>query len=93
VLEAWASGVPVVSTNVGGVPFLVEEGVTGLLVPPSQPEALANAVLRLLDAPGLRASLVDQGLREAQRYTWAQVSPLLLDVYEQALPARIVKAA
>jgi len=88
VLEAWASGVPVVSTNVGGVPFLVTDGVNGLLVPPGQPEAMAVAVLRLLDDPSLRASLVGSGLVEAQRYTWDQVAPQLHDVYQQVLASR-----
>jgi glycosyltransferase involved in cell wall biosynthesis len=93
VLEALASGVPVVSTDVGGVPFLLQEGVTGLLVPPAQPQALAQAVLRLLAEPALRARLVDNGLREAQRYTWLQVAPLLLGVYRQAQPAHRATAA
>ena len=47
VLEALASGVAVVSTDVGGVPYLVEDGKTALLVPPRSPEAMADAMLRL----------------------------------------------
>ena len=54
VLEAMASGVPVVSTNVGGVPFILREDVTGLLVPRADPEAMAAAVLRVLGDPGSR---------------------------------------
>jgi glycosyltransferase involved in cell wall biosynthesis len=85
VLEALASGVPVVSTNVGGVPYLLTDGETGLLVEPRRPEAMADAVRRLLAAPELRARLVRNGLAEAQRYTWATVSPLLLQAYQRAL--------
>ncbi len=51
VLEALASGVPVVTTNVGGVPYLVEHEKTALLVPPQNPEAMAEAVLLLLNDP------------------------------------------
>lgn len=81
VLEALASGVPVVSTDVGGVPYLLAHESTGLLVPPGEPAAMADAVLRVLADDTLRAGLIANGLREVQRYTWAQVAPLLLDVY------------
>ncbi len=53
-IEAMAAGCPVVATRVGGVPDVVEHEVTGLLVPPRDPEALADAVLRLLRNPDER---------------------------------------
>ena len=54
VLEAMAAGKPVVATGVGGVPELVEDGVTGILVPPCNPEALAKGILRLAKDSDLR---------------------------------------
>jgi L-malate glycosyltransferase len=81
VLESLACGVPVVSTNVGGVPYLVEDGRTALLVPAAAPESMAQAVLRLCAEPGLAASLRQAGLRQVQQYTWHNVRPRLLDVY------------
>jgi glycosyltransferase involved in cell wall biosynthesis len=51
ILEAMASGLPVVATSVGGVPELVEDGRTGLLVPPADHAALADAICRVLDDP------------------------------------------
>ena len=51
ILEAMASGLPVIATNVGGNPELVEEGVTGMLVPPAQPDAMAQALLKYLENP------------------------------------------
>jgi glycosyltransferase involved in cell wall biosynthesis len=57
ILEAMACGVPVVSTDVGGVREVVEESVTGFVVPPLDPRAIARAALRILDDPALRARM------------------------------------
>jgi glycosyltransferase involved in cell wall biosynthesis len=81
VLEAYASGVPVVSTNVGGVPDIVVDGVSGLLVPPGDPAAMALAVVRLLDDRNLAARLVQVGLGQAQRYAWPQVKGQWFEAY------------
>jgi glycosyltransferase involved in cell wall biosynthesis len=85
VLESLASGVPVVSTNVGGVPYIVQDGVTALLVPSSDPTAMAAACLNILENNDLWHRLSEAGLVEVQRYTWARVAPLLADVYHQAI--------
>jgi glycosyltransferase involved in cell wall biosynthesis len=83
-LEAMACGVPIVSTNVGGIPYLVEHERTALLVPPRNPVALANAVLRLFDDRSLALRLRLAGIEAAQRYAWAQVRADLFGVYAQA---------
>jgi glycosyltransferase involved in cell wall biosynthesis len=93
VLEALASGVPVISTNVGGVPFMVEDGKTALLVPPASPQAMAEAMLRLAATPALAASLREAGLRYVQQYAWAGVRPRLLEVYRTVIHTRIAKVA
>lgn len=84
VLEALASGVPVVSTNVGGVPYIVSDGKTALLVPAKSPDAMAAAILRLMDDAALSETLVANGLAEVHNYTWQRVWPLLAEVYGAA---------
>jgi glycosyltransferase involved in cell wall biosynthesis len=92
VLEAMASGIPVVSTNVGGVPFIVSDEQTALLVPAQSPEAMANAILRLIDDTSLAGRLVDNGLTEVQKYTWQRVWPLLAEIYGKATRATLLTA-
>jgi L-malate glycosyltransferase len=68
VLEYMAAGRPVVATAVGGNPRLIEDGVTGLLVPPDDPAALARAVARLLREPELAARLAREGRRRVEAH-------------------------
>ena len=65
ILEYMAAGLAVVATRVGGVPEIIEDEVSGLLVPPGQPEALARAILRALSSDQLRARLAKAGRERA----------------------------
>ncbi len=80
VLEAAAFGLPVVSTDVGGIPCLLRDGEEALLVPEGDAEALmeamAGAVRRLLDEPGLAGRLSSAGREVAERSSWLRVKPL-----------------
>ena len=84
VLEALASGVPVVSTRVGGVPWLVRDEHTALLVPPGEAAPMAAAMLRVLDDAGLARRLADHGRALVAQYDWAAVRLRLLGVYGRA---------
>jgi D-inositol-3-phosphate glycosyltransferase len=64
-IEAMAMGKPVVATNAGGVPEIVEDGRDGLLIPPRDEEALADAIVRVLKDASLRKSFSDQARRDA----------------------------
>jgi glycosyltransferase involved in cell wall biosynthesis len=66
-MEAMASGVPVVATRVAGVSELVEDGVSGFVVPPGDDDALAGAITRLLDDPALRARFAAAGRETIER--------------------------
>jgi L-malate glycosyltransferase len=71
VLEAMAAGLPVVASKVGGIPELVDDGVTGRLVPPSDPDALAAAILDVLDHPNRGAAFGQAGrMRIAREYSF-----------------------
>jgi glycosyltransferase involved in cell wall biosynthesis len=75
VLEAAAFGLPVVATSVGGIPYLLEDGVTGLLVPAGDARAMAGAVRRLLEECGLAARLSANGRALAESCGWEAVKP------------------
>ncbi|MBN8500207.1 MAG: glycosyltransferase family 4 protein [Sphingomonadales bacterium] len=85
ILEAFASGVPVVSTCAGGIPNMVEQGVSGLLVPVGDHEAMARELLHVLQDPSLAAGLRQAGLKQAERYAWPRVRTQWLDAYRRAV--------
>jgi glycosyltransferase involved in cell wall biosynthesis len=73
VVEACAMGLPVVATAVGGVPDLLTDGETGLLVPDDDAAAMTAAILRLLEDPALAERLSRNGRRLAERSSWPEV--------------------
>jgi len=84
-LEAMAAGLPVVASRVGGIPDVVEEGKTGLLVEPGNSRALAETLEGLLSDPGLRRRMANAGRARAADYSWDRILPQILEVYHDAL--------
>ena len=85
VLEALACGLPVVSTRVGGVPYIVSDGISALLVEPGNAHTMGGAVLRILRDENLARALRAGGMAAIRQHTWANVRPRLGELYERAI--------
>jgi phosphoheptose isomerase len=85
-LEAMACGTPVIGANVGGIKFSVRDGETGYLVPPRDPDALAERVAHLYAHPKLLSLFRRQSItRVNDLFTWERVSRAMAEVYEEVL--------
>lgn len=82
ILEAFACGLPVVSTDVGGIPFIVEDGETGLLAPANDHEKLAEHILMILENHDLAKKMVKSALLSFDSYGWQNVSHLWMKHYD-----------
>ncbi len=88
-VEAMACGTPVVGSAVGGIKATVRDGETGYLVPPKDPDALAERLARLFADPALRAAMGRNALLRARaHYTWAKVAGLVARVYDEVRSVR-----
>jgi glycosyltransferase involved in cell wall biosynthesis len=88
VLEAMACGLPVVSTNVGGLPYLVNEGDDALLTPAGDHERMASAVRNVLGDPELAGRLSRNGRTTADRFDWQAIVPQWTALLDRISPAR-----
>jgi D-inositol-3-phosphate glycosyltransferase len=83
-VEAMACATPVIGANVGGIRYSVKDGETGFLVPPRDPEVLAERLARLLHEPTLARRMGMAGRDRAHaRFTWNRVAQMLADVYRE----------
>ncbi|MFA5099397.1 MAG: lipopolysaccharide heptosyltransferase II [Candidatus Omnitrophota bacterium] len=86
IIEAQAAGVPVIATSVGGVVDIIEDGVTGLLVPPGDPQSMADATVRIFKDPGLASRMAAAAYDKVKaRYTVELMVNKTIDVYKDAL--------
>jgi cysteine-rich repeat protein len=84
-LEAMACGTPVVASQVGGLAYLVQDGITGFVVPDQDPEALADRLTRLLGDPDLRQRMGQQAASYARTFDWENVAVQIAEVYDNVL--------
>lgn len=85
IIECYASGVPVVTTNAGGIPYILEHEKTGLMVEIDDHEALAKAAIRLLEDEVLAQNLITNGREYVERFTWENVRGKWLETYQDLL--------
>lgn len=83
VIEAMALGLPVVTTNVGGIPFLIDDEKEALLVPPNDVHAMLNAILKLLGSPETSQSLSRNARLKVQDFDWEVVKQHWFEVIDQ----------
>ena len=83
--EAFAAGTPVIASNIAGYSDVVSDGVDGLLVPPGDPQRLAEELQRAHYEPERLAAMGEAARRSAQRYAWPRVADQVTEVYERAI--------
>jgi len=81
ILDSFASGLPVVSTNAGGIPYIITHERTGLLVPKNDHDAMAAWAIHLLESPALTESIARNAYEECPAYTWQAVRETWLTTY------------
>ncbi len=86
ILDAQAAGVPVVACRTGGIPEAVQDGVSGLLVQPRDPDRLADALLRLVSDPALRLRLAQEAKRTVASFDIRRTVDAYMDLYGRLLP-------
>ncbi len=88
-LEAMACGTPVVASQVGGLAFLIQDGVTGYVIPGGDHLALSQRLTQLISQPELRERLGQQAATYARQYSWERISNRMMDLYAEVLKAPV----
>jgi glycosyltransferase involved in cell wall biosynthesis len=83
ILEAFASGIPVVATNVGGIPDIIKDGENGFLVEPANPQKLAEKIIILLNNPALRITMAQNAQKSNNIYDWNDIVKKYINIYSR----------
>lgn len=85
VMEAMAAGLPVVATRVGGVPYLIKDGVNGFLVNPGSAEELTETIVKLIDNPDIAQKMRAQNLEDIKQKDWPIITKKIDEIYKSIL--------
>ncbi len=84
-IEAFAAGTPVVASDIAGYRDVVRDGIDGVLVPPGDPQALAEVLRDLYEDPARRARMARAAARDVERFAWPRITAGLMKAYEDAI--------
>ncbi len=84
-IEAMAAGTPVIASAIAGYSDVVTNGTDGILVPPADPQALAEELQLLAHEPERLVAMGEAGRRSAERYAWPRIADEVTEVYERAI--------
>ena len=85
ILEAQASRVPVIASNTGGIPDIVKDNITGILVEPKNSEQIADAVIRVFSNTNFADSLVENAQQNLEQYDWQNIARKIDKIYQKLL--------
>jgi glycosyltransferase involved in cell wall biosynthesis len=91
--ECMAAGLPIVTTDAGGIPYIVKDGETCMMVPRGDHEAMAAAAIRLLEEDGLALGLARRAREESRKFTWPAVRDEWLSLYQELAHGRAATGA
>jgi len=83
ILESFASGMPIVTTSAGGIPYIVDHEKTGLLVPRNDAEAMATCAIKLLESQEFASTIARNAYEASRAYSWPIVRGLWLELYRR----------
>jgi glycosyltransferase involved in cell wall biosynthesis len=85
-IEAMACKKPVIGSNIGGMPYVIDEGINGLLVPPRNTEALTNAIVKILKNPKLAKQMGENGYKKVkENFTWEIQNKKMNEIFKEVL--------
>ncbi len=85
VLEAQAAGIPVIATNVGGIPDFIRNGETGILIEPQDHEAIAQSVIKVFSDSNFSQNLVENAKRHLGKYDWDNIAQKIDQIYQKLI--------
>jgi len=91
-LEAMACGTPVIASQVGGLAYLVQDGVTGFTIPDNDPDVLCEKLTAILGDRQLHDRMADCAAEYARAYAWEKIAAQIVDVYDRLLESPIERS-